>query len=135
MCRSPSCSVFYGINHLNSPSPFVHFQKGLYEEALRCFETAIKIDGEYYDASRGKAFALLALERYHLALKEFQILTKRYSESFEFSMGKGLAQMGLRRHPEALKFLDRAIRLCPDNADAWQEKRKAAPENGQRGGG
>ena len=79
----------------------------------------------------GKAFALIALERYHPALKEFQFLTKRYSESFEFSLGKGLAQMGLRRHPEALKFLDRAIRLCPNNADAWQEKGRLLQKMGR----
>jgi len=66
-------------------------------------------------------------------LKEFQLLTKRYSESFEFSLGKGLAQMGLRRHPEALKFLDRAIRLCPNNADAWQEKGRLLQKMGQEG--
>jgi Flp pilus assembly protein TadD len=30
--------------------------------------------------------------------------------------------MGLRRYPEALKFLDRAIRLRPNNACVWHEK-------------
>ena len=39
--------------------------------------------------------------------------------------------MGLRRYPEALKFLDRAIRLRPNNADAWQEKGKLLQKMGR----
>ena len=97
------------------------FKSGLYEDALQCFEKALK-GSEYYEASLAKGFTLIALERYHQALKDFKFSTRRFSESFELSLGKGLAQMGLRRYPEALKFLDRAIRLRPNEASTWQEK-------------
>ena len=97
------------------------FKRGLYEDALQCFEKALK-GSEYYEAPLAKGFTLIALERYHQALKDFKFSTRTFSESFELSLGKGLAQMGLRRYPEALKFLDRAIRLRPNEACIWHEK-------------
>jgi len=97
------------------------FANGDLVEARTCFEKALK-GCEYYEASLAKGFTLIALERYHQALKDFKFSTRTFSESFELSLGKGLAQMGLRRYFKALKFLDRAIRLRPNEACIWHEK-------------
>jgi Flp pilus assembly protein TadD len=64
------------------------------------------------------------MRRYDEALKEFKLDTRRYGESSDLALGKGMAQMGMRRAAEALKFVERAIRLRPENARAWYEKGK-----------
>jgi tetratricopeptide (TPR) repeat protein len=99
------------------------FHKGLYNDALECFDKALK-GGKDYQASLAKGFTLLALERYDQALKEFKSATRIHKESADLSLGKGIAQMGLRRNAEALKFLDRAISMRPNLARAWHEKGK-----------
>jgi tetratricopeptide (TPR) repeat protein len=95
---------------------------GSLDEALTCFENAIKFnpvdDGAWYM----KGVALSGLERYNESLTCLDTAIKINFNDDEYWFHKGLALNGLERYNEALTCFDTAIKIDPNNYMAWLEK-------------
>ena len=90
-----------------------------YEEALKAYEQAIRIEPEDAKAWYNKGCALGKLERYEEALKAFEQAIRIEPEDAEAWHNKGFALGELERYEEALKAYEQAIRIETEFAEAW----------------
>lgn len=82
-----------------------------YEEAARCYDRAIKVDGNYVISFIGKGNSLVSLQRYEEALPYFEEAIKLDPEVPDYWNAKGNALFNLIRYEEALKYFDSALDL------------------------
>lgn len=93
-----------------------------YENALECFDEAIKIDPEYAEAYNEKGNVLLILGRVDDAVKCFTKATEIDEEYIMAWKGKEEALLMQDKYDDALRCLDRIIEIDPENEVAWATK-------------
>ncbi len=100
------------------------YAQGKYDEAIKCYNEAIRIDPKSYGFRWIKGKALYMQGRYEV----IEICDEAININPEYAYawnGKGLALDNQGKHEEALKAFDRAIELDPNFAMAWNNKGKA----------
>jgi|GEM_PF-2296968 len=87
------------------------YEEGRYEEALECFDEAIRLDGNYTDPWDGKATLYIQLKDYQQALLCFEEIIQRDDNDFYPWQGKGYLYKIQKDYEQALICYDEAIRL------------------------
>jgi len=93
-----------------------------FEEALKCFDEAIKIHPEYAVAWLNRGFALRGLGRFEEVLECYKRATEIDPGYIEAWLNRGFALRGLGRFEEALDCFDKVIKKDPANTEAWAGK-------------
>jgi tetratricopeptide (TPR) repeat protein len=111
----------------------VHLHKlEMYDEAIACYDEAIRLDPEHSDAWRSKGVALYALEKHEESIPCFDEAI-RLDPDPEHSLlwwRKGNSLLSLERYEEAIACYDEEIRLDPDkeNYRMYLEDKQTALE-------
>ena len=87
-----------------------------YEEALGCFDSAIRINQNYGDAYCNRGNALEELKRFDEALASYDAALAISPKNAEFHAGRANVLHYLKRYDEALAGLSVALSLRPGNA-------------------
>lgn len=87
---------------------------GDYEDAIRAFDGAIKIDPEDKRPWSGKGLAFFKLDMYEDALGAFDEAIKIDPDDGELWLVKGVALQKLGRYEEALWSYDKGVEIFPD---------------------
>ena len=100
------------------------FQIGINEteflkEAIKCFDYAIELKPDYYEALKKKGISLDINEEYEEALKYLNKAIKLKSDDNEIWCSKGMVLRKLGKHKEAIKCFNKAIKINPDDVGAW----------------
>jgi tetratricopeptide (TPR) repeat protein len=98
------------------------YASGRHEEAIRCYEEAIKINNEFVDAWLNKGSSLFDLGRYEEAIGCYEMLLKINQEYGAAWYNKGNSLSILDRHEEAIGCYEMSLKINPDYADAWCNK-------------
>ena len=93
-----------------------------HEEAIECYDKAIRIDPENYDAWFNKGNSLVKLERHEEAIECYDKAIRIDPEDYDTWLNKGNSLAELERHKEAIECYDEAIRLDSENYYAWRYK-------------
>jgi small GTP-binding protein len=93
-----------------------------YEDALECFDKAIKINPKYAEAYNEKGNALLLLGRIDDAVKCFTKATKINEGYLTAWKAKEAALLMQNKQGEALKCLEHITEIDPENEEAWITK-------------
>jgi len=104
----------------NKGSTFADLDR--YEEALKAYDTAIKLKPNVYSTWFNKGVALYELGRCDEALKAYDKVIELKPDHAYAWYNRGLALTLLHRYEEALKALEKAIELIPDDAGVWHLK-------------
>jgi tetratricopeptide (TPR) repeat protein len=109
-----------------------HLAAGRYQEAIECFDKAIRIDHDCADAWRSMGFCFDILKRHNEATKCFDKARKLYksveypdkdnSKILDTWYKQGLSLSKVGKFQESIDCLDKAIEIEPDFADAWHNK-------------
>lgn len=86
-------------------------QSGKYEEAIKAFDEALKINPQFVDAWNNKGFALADLGRYEEAIIAYDEALKINPQDADVWFNKGVALKNLGRIDEANKAFDEALKL------------------------
>ena len=93
-----------------------------YDEAVKAYDEAIKLDPSYDSAWYSKGRALNSQGEYDEAIKAYDEAT-RFNPNYAFAWYcKGLALNRLKKFGRAIKAYDKAIKLDPSLAGAWRGK-------------
>jgi serine/threonine protein kinase len=87
-----------------------------YEEALKAYEEAIRLDPTYASVHNDKGNALYFLKRYKEALKAYEEAIRLDPTCAFYHSNRGTALYILKRYKEALKAYEEASRLDPTDA-------------------
>jgi tetratricopeptide (TPR) repeat protein len=93
-----------------------------YDEAIRAFDQAIRLDPNYASAHYNKGNSLGNLQRYDEAIRAFDQairLDPNYAAAY---YNKGNSLHNLQRYDEAISAFDQAIRLNPNDPSAYYNK-------------
>ena len=93
-----------------------------HEEAIECYDKAIRINPENYDAWFNKGNSLVKLERHKEAIGCYDKAIRIDPEDYDTWLNKGNSLAELERHKEAIECYDEAIRLDSENYYAWRYK-------------
>ncbi|MGB7545713.1 MAG: tetratricopeptide repeat protein, partial [Methanothrix sp.] len=100
----------------------VLYGQGKYDEAIKAYGEAIKLDPNYKEAFYNKGLALAALDKRNEAIQAYDEAIKldpNYKEAF---YNKGLALAALHKRNEAIQAYDEAIKLDPNYKEAFYNK-------------
>jgi tetratricopeptide (TPR) repeat protein len=89
--------------------------ENFYEEALTCYETAIELQDNYYDAWLSKGVVLCRLKRFEEALLAFDKVIQLNPTNYLAWYNKGSALRDLKKHEESLKAFKLSSSLFPVN--------------------
>ncbi|MHC9543031.1 MAG: tetratricopeptide repeat protein [Vulcanimicrobiota bacterium] len=95
---------------------------GRMDEALQCYEKALRQNHRQSSAWLARGNALYQLEQFKDALTAYNKLIEIDSESQEGWLRKGLTFFSLKRFQDALTCYNRAIELNPRYEEAWLRK-------------
>jgi len=95
---------------------------GRMDEALQCYEKAIRQDHRLSSAWLAKGNALYQLELYKDALTAYNKLIEIDNRNLEGWIRKGLAFFSLKRFQDALTCYNKALELNPGYEEAWLSK-------------
>jgi tetratricopeptide (TPR) repeat protein len=98
------------------------YMQGKYDEAIKAYDEAIKLDPKYDAAWNNKGIALSLQGKYDEAIKAYDEairLDPKYTNAWN---NKGWALNRLGKYDDAIKAYDEAIRLDPKYANAWNNK-------------
>jgi protein O-mannosyl-transferase len=96
-----------------------------HEEAIKCFDEALRIKPDYYKAWDDKGISLNSLGKFEEAIKCYDEAIK-IKPDFSLSFyNKGNAYFYIGKNSEAIKFFDESIKLNPDDFEAWNNKGSA----------
>jgi tetratricopeptide (TPR) repeat protein len=104
---------------------------GYYEEALKAYDQAIKINPAYLTAWKNKGNVLYTLAEYNESIQAYDQaigIDKKYALAW---YGKGLALTKLGDYDEAVNAYDSAIENAPDNPAIWYNKGIALSSQGK----
>ena len=93
-----------------------------HEEAIECYDKAIRIDPEDSDAWYNKGNSLAELKRHEEAIECYNVAIRLNPEDYGAWLNKGNSLAELERHKEAIECYDEAIRLDSENYYAWRYK-------------
>ena len=94
-------------------------QKGDYDEALRRFQIAIKLNENSAPGYYGIAYVYSIQGKFDDAIKFYREALKRDPLHADTYANLGYALMARERYPEALQMLEKAIELDPNCGDAY----------------
>ena|SRR5437764_76377 len=96
-----------------------YLRKGDYEEALRRFQIAIKLDENSAPGYYGTACVYNAQGKFDDAIKFYREALKRDPLYPDTYADLGYALMAKQQYPEAVQMLDKAIELDPNRGNAY----------------
>jgi tetratricopeptide (TPR) repeat protein len=96
--------------------------KNHYEEAIACFDKAIKLNSKNIDAWYYKGYSLVKMRQHEEAIACFDKTIELNQEYVTAWNGKGYSLTKLYQYEEAMTCFDEAIKLNSENADAWYYK-------------
>lgn len=96
-----------------------YLRKGDYEEALRRFRIAVKLDENSAAGYYGIACVYSAQGKFDDSIKFFREALKRDPLYADTYANLGYALMAKQQYPEAVQMLDKAIELDPNCGDAY----------------
>ena len=91
-------------------------------EALPLYQKVIAADSAYGQAYRGVVLCYGAMGNPQGALKYMDSLFLEKPDSAEVHYGMGCALYGLQKYDDAAKYFDKAIKIKPDLAAAWNNR-------------
>ncbi|MBD2355601.1 tetratricopeptide repeat protein [Tolypothrix sp. FACHB-123] len=94
-------------------------QTGNYQEAMKAYEAALRINPNHPDAYFQRAIAHYDLKNYQAAFEDLNQVVRLTPNSSVAYMNRGLTQDLLQRNQEALQDYSQAIALNPDYAAAY----------------
>jgi tetratricopeptide (TPR) repeat protein len=107
------------------------FNKSKYEEAVKWYDQALKIDPKSTVALNGKGLVFNKLGRYEEAITWFDKALK-IDPYFAYALNnKGVTLANLGRYEEAITWYDKAIEIDPNFVDALYNKGGALAELGK----
>ncbi|MBD2183608.1 tetratricopeptide repeat protein [Planktothrix sp. FACHB-1355] len=98
---------------------------GRYEEAIACFEKAIQIQPNSYQAWYAKGWGLYRNGKYQQAIPVLEKATQLQPSFYPAWFWLGFAQSNLGKYQEAVKSYDKAIQIEPKLYQAWAAKGSA----------
>ncbi len=107
----------------------VLYSQGKYDDAIKAYDEAIKLDPKNKEAFFNRGLALAALDKFDEAIKDYDKATKLDPKNKEAFYNMGLALVALGKCSEAIKAYDEAVTLDPNYNDAI-----VARESAERGG-
>ncbi|MCX8174522.1 MAG: tetratricopeptide repeat protein [Thermoplasmata archaeon] len=108
------------------------FRAHRFEDALKWSSKSIDLH-DAQDVREIAARSALALRRYDEALKHIEVLVKNNPENPEYLVVMGEVLAGLHRFIFALETYNRALRIQPDNLNAWYGRALALAKIGDVG--
>jgi tetratricopeptide (TPR) repeat protein len=99
-----------------------HHKDGRYENALKTFERAIRLDPNYARAYRSKGDVLYDRERYEEALLTYEQAIRLDPNHARIHRNRGDILLHLKRYDKALAAYDQAIQLEPRAAQNYYGK-------------
>ena len=93
-----------------------------YEEAIKAYEEAVKINPKNDDAWYNKGNGLARLKRYEEAIKAYEEAVKINPKYDKAWYNKGFCLGELKRYEEAIKAFEKTIELNPKYDKAWYNK-------------
>ncbi|MEM4160649.1 MAG: tetratricopeptide repeat protein, partial [Thermoplasmata archaeon] len=109
-----------------------YFKSHRYEEALKCYTRALELNDAGEVREKAARTALL-LGRHDEALKHMEILVRQFPDNPGYLVIQGEALLGLKRYIYALEIYNRALKLQPDNLEAWYGRALALARIGDVG--
>lgn len=105
--------------------------KSKYEDAIRLYDQALKVDPRSVEALNGKGLAFNKLVRYEDAISWFDSALKIKPTSAQILNNMGVSLANLDRFEEAITWFDKALRVNPNFVDALYNKGGALAELGK----
>ena len=96
---------------------------GEYQEAIKCFDAALKINPKIARNWYYKGLALSKLPNNEEAIRCYEEVLKLEPNNVDAWIGRGICFGTLKKYKEAIECYDKAIAIDPNNAVA-QEKKK-----------
>lgn len=87
--------------------------------ALSYFDNAIRIDSNNYDALMGKAQFFHQAKIWEAALQVYKIMTYKYPQEADIQYNTALLMIEKGDKDEAIKYLDLAVKIDPQFANAY----------------
>jgi YVTN family beta-propeller protein len=106
-------------------------RKGLYAEAIQCYERALQINPDYIEASLNRGLALYSQGKYEEAIKSYDRTINIDPNNVDAWLNRGLALYSQGKYEEAIKSYDRVIEIDPNNVDAWLNRGLALYSQGK----
>ncbi len=111
---------------LNSPvysnRGVAKFKLGLYHDAIKDYDLAIKLSDRNYQAYFNRALANKKLEDNELALKDYDKVIEIQPDYYDAYINLGIILVKLQRYDDALKNYDKAISLDPKDKNNYFDK-------------
>ncbi|TVQ57918.1 MAG: tetratricopeptide repeat protein, partial [Spirulina sp. DLM2.Bin59] len=95
------------------------YEAGRFEAAITCWDRAIQLKPDYYQAWGYRGLGLKNLKRYEEAIASYTKAVELKPDFHKAWYNKGLALDELGRHREAIAAYDRVIEVRPDFPKAW----------------
>ena len=103
-----------------------------FEEALKSFQMALRLDGNFYPAWYGMANVLSSLGQYNEAISAYEKTTKIESNFYLAWRDRGALLAFLGRFEEALNSFDRSLKIKPKDFAGWYFRGNLLTVNLQR---
>ncbi len=103
-------------------------EEGRYEEAIRAYDEAIRLDSQFAVAYGGRGLAYDSLGQHQRAIQDLDEAIRLDPQLAMAYNNRGLAYDNLGQHQRAIQDLDEAIRLDPQLAlvlsqpNCWQDR-------------
>jgi tetratricopeptide (TPR) repeat protein len=98
---------------------------GKYDEAIKAYDEAIRLDPEDAAAWNNKGNALDELGRYEEAIKSYNRAAELSEDYSENRLRKGNSHYDAGRYLAAIKYYDAIIKDDPEDEYAWYNKANA----------
>jgi len=93
-----------------------------YNEAIKDFDKAIKLNSDYAEAYVGRGLAYAEQQKYDKAIEDYNKAIKLNPDDAKAYYNRGLAYVELGEHERAIKDFDKAIKLNSDDAKAYYNR-------------
>ncbi len=110
------------------------YESGRFEAAITCWDRAIQLKPDYYQAWGNRGLGLKNLKRYEEAIASYTRAVELKPDFHKAWYNKGLALDELGRHSEAIAAYDRVIEVRPDFPKAWFSRGNSLEQVGETEG-
>ena len=101
------------------------YKKGKYEEAVKHYDEAIRLNPQYAGAYNNRGNAKSAFGRHEEAIADYDEAIRLSPQHAPSYNNRGIAKSALGRHEESIADYNEAIRLNPQDANAYCNRGKA----------
>jgi predicted O-linked N-acetylglucosamine transferase (SPINDLY family) len=116
LARYPHCEI------LNNITGALHAALGGFEQAIHCYDKAIALAPDFFEAYNNRGIALNGVHRHDEAVSSFDMAIGLHPDNLEAYMNRGIALRRLRRLEEALASGAKAVKLGPGSAEAYNNR-------------